>query len=387
MNHLMETYSRLPVRLVKGSGCLVWDDRGREYLDMVAGIAVCNLGHAHPEVVKALQQQAGELFHCSNLYQIPQQEKLADLLARNSFKSKVFFCNSGAEANEGAIKLARKYCSQQGKRGSKIITVKGSFHGRTLATVAATGQDKFRQGFDPIPDGFAVVEYGDISALEKALSPEVGAVMLEPIQGEGGIKVPPPGYLKEVRELCDREGVLMMLDEVQTGLGRTGELFGYMHEQVEPDIMTLAKALGNGFPVGALVARPEVAEAFQPGSHASTFGGNPLAMSCGLATLKYMIREKVAEKSLRQGIYLRNRLSEIRDQHPCIKDIRGKGLMVGVETDADLAFMVQAGLEKGILLNIIKNNIIRLVPPLIISIKEIDRAVETIDSLLKENGL
>ena len=387
MEYLMNTYARLPISLVRGKGCWVWDNTGRAYLDLVAGIAVVNLGHCHPEVVKALKNQAGLLFHCSNLYRIPVQEALAEKLVENSFPGKVFFCNSGAEANEGAIKLIRRACNVKGKRGSTIITFKGSFHGRTLATVAATGQDKFKQGYDPIPEGFKSVAYGDIDALKDAIDKSVGAVMLEPIQGESGINAPPPGFLHKVRALCDKHGLIMALDEVQTGLCRTGRMFAYMHEDITPDIMTLAKALANGFPAGAIIAKPEVAGAFEPGSHASTFGGNPLAMAAGLATITTMRGKDMAGKSMTRGVYFRKRLSELKAQHPSIKDIRGKGLMIGVEFEPAVGFLTKAGLEKGILLNVIKDHVLRLVPPLTISIKEIDQAVDILDIMMKENGL
>ncbi len=387
MQHVMNTYRRLPVGLVRGQGCRVWDEAGREYLDMVAGIAVCNLGHAHPEVVAALQAQAASLFHTSNLYHIPGQERLATMLVEQTFEARVFFCNSGAEANEAAIKLVRKYASDQGLRGSRIVTATGSFHGRTLATVAATGQDRFRQGFDPIPAGFLSVPYGDIEALKEALDETIAAVMLEPVQGEGGIRVPPPGYLAQVRSLCDAKGALLVFDEVQTGMGRTGELFGYRHEGVIPDLMTLAKALGNGFPMGALLARPEVAASFSPGTHASTFGGNPLAAACGIATLGVMTREDIPGFCRVQGAYLRARLEDLASAHACIREVRGRGLMLGVECDADLKDLPALGLDEGILLNVIKDHIIRLVPPLVISGPEIDRAVETLDRLLKRKGL
>ncbi len=387
MKHVMNTYARLPINLVKGSGCTVWDDQGREYLDMMAGIAVCNLGHAHPAVVKALQKQASELFHCSNLYGIPQQFELARLISESTFDAQVFFCNSGAEANEAAIKLVRRYTNTDNDRGCKIITVKGSFHGRTLATVAATGQEKFKQGFNPIPAGFIAVEYGDINALEAAIDDEVAAIMLEPILGESGVRVPVKGYLQQIRQLCNDHNILLVLDEVQTGMGRTGKLFGYMHDEIEPDIMTVAKALGNGFPVGALVAKPSIAAAFTPGTHGSTFGGNPLAMSCGLATLQTMLREEIPEKSMRQGLYLRDQLNQLKAVHPSIKEIRGKGLMVGVEFDADISYLTKASLDSGMLVNVIKERILRFVPPLIISMKEIDRAVNTLDGLLKDKGL
>jgi len=386
MSYVMKTYARLPISLARGKGCKVWDTAGKEYLDLVAGIAVCNLGHAHPAVVAALNEQSEQLFHCSNIYHIPQQELLAEQLVKQAFESRVFFCNSGAEANEAAIKLVRRYSNLRGK-GSKIITARSSFHGRTLGTVAATGQERFQRGFEPIPAGFVNANYGDIDDLARTIDNTVGAVMLEPIQGEGGINVPPPGYLSKVRELCDEKGILLVFDEVQTGMGRTGKLFGYMHEEITPDIMTLAKALGNGFPVGAMLARPNVAEAFEPGVHASTFGGNPLAMACGLATLKTMVSEDIADKSLRQGLYLRDQLSQLRNAHPAIREIRGKGLMVGCEFDADISFMTSAALEKGLLLNVVKGKVIRFVPPLVITVKEIDQAINTIDVILKEKGL
>ena len=387
MEYLMSTPARLPVSLVKGNGCRVTDDTGKVYLDMVAGIAVCNLGHCHPAVVRALQSQAETLFHCSNLYRIPVQEKLAEMLSKNTFNGKVFFCNSGAEANEGAIKLIRRYSSDKGKRGPRIITCSGSFHGRTITTVAATGQVKFSKGFDPITEGFVHVEYGSIEAVKAVLDNAIGGIMLEPIQGESGIRIPPAGYLKELRELCDKTGILMCLDEVQTGFSRTGKLFAYMHEDITPDIMTMAKAFANGFPAGALIAKPEIADVFVPGTHASTFGGNPLAMAAGLATLEVMVNEDMPSRSMKMGAYLTDRLAELQKTHRSLIEIRGKGLMIGAEFDSDIGFMTQAGLAKGILLNVINDRIIRLVPPIVITESEIDMAVSLIDGILKERGL
>ncbi len=387
MGYVMETYSRLPVSLVKGSGCRVWDDTGREYLDMVAGIAVCNLGHCHSKVARALKDQADELFHCSNLYRIPKQELLARMISENSFPAQVFFCNSGAEANEGAIKLVRRYCNTISKRGPKIITLAGSFHGRTLATLTATGQDKVKEGFDPLPAGFMSVPFGDIDAVAEAIDDTIGAVMVEPIQGEGGVRIPPAGYLRKLRKLCDESGLLLVLDEVQTGMARTGELFGYMHEDIVPDVITLAKALGNGFPMGALVARPDIAEAFAPGSHASTFGGNPLAVAASLATFSIMVEEDVPKMSRETGAYLQAEIEEMKRLHPSIKEIRGKGLLIGIEFDADISSLPKDGLAKGAILNVVQKNILRLVPPLVISRGECDEAVSIIDALLKEKGL
>jgi predicted acetylornithine/succinylornithine family transaminase len=387
MKHVMETYSRLPVTLVKGRGCRVWDEQGNDYLDMVAGIAVCNLGHAHPQVVKALQKQADELFHCSNLYRIPQQGALARMISENSFASRIFFCNSGAEANEGAIKLVRRYCNTCSRRGPGIVTLSGSFHGRTLATLTATGQEKVKKGFDPLPGGFITVPFGDIDALKGAVDDSIGAIMLEPIQGEGGIRIPPAGYMRQIRELCDSHGLLLVLDEIQTGMGRTGELFGYMHDGVVPDIMTLAKALGNGFPVGAVVAGPDVAEAFDPGSHASTFGGNPLAMAASLATLTVMLEEGTAGQCRETGAYLTEKLRELASLHSGIREIRARGLMIGLQCDADISSLPKDALKEGILLNVIQGSILRLVPPLIISRGECDEAVEKIHGLLKKKGV
>ncbi len=375
------------MKVVRGRGCLLWDGAGKQYLDMVSGIAVCNLGHAHPEVASALKEQADRLFHCSNLYEIPQQEEVARILSEQAFPAEVFFCNSGAEANEGAIKIVRRYANLNAVRGPLIITAQSSFHGRTLATLAATAQEKHRVGFDPIPDGFLAVPFGDFDALEKAATPEVGGIMLEPIQGEGGINVPPAGYFRRVRELCDRTGILLVLDEIQTGMGRTGKLFGHQHEGITPDIMTLAKALGNGFPVGAVVARPEVTKVMGPGSHASTFGGNPLAMAASLATLKVMLRDDMPRRAAEQGAYLVERLQGFRKDHPAITNVRGRGLMVGAEFDADISFVPAAGIEHGIMLNVIQNRILRFAPPLIVSRPEIDQALDILGAILKERGL
>jgi len=387
VEYLMNTPARLPVGLVKGNGCRVTDEAGKTYLDMVAGIAVCNLGLCHPAVGEALKSQVETLFHCSNLYRIPVQERFAEMLSKNAFNGKLFFCNSGAEANEGAIKLIRRYSADKGKRGSRIITCSGSFHGRTITTVAATGQIKFRKGFDPITEGFVHVDYGSIEAVKEVLDESIGGIILEPIQGESGIRIPPAGYLEELRDLCDRSGILLCLDEVQTGFSRTGKLFAYMHENMTPDIMTMAKAIANGFPAGAIMAREEVAEVFVPGTHASTFGGNPLAMAAGLATLEVMIKEDMPSRSMKMGAYFTGRLQELKKVHPSLIEIRGKGLMIGAEFDTDISFMTKEGLARGILLNTIGDRIIRLVPPIVITESEIDMAVSLIDEILKEKGL
>ncbi len=387
MKHVMNTYSRLPVALVRGSGCRVWDEKGGSYLDMVAGIAVCNLGHAHPRVAEALKEQADKMFHCSNLYRIPLQDDVARMISENSFESRVFFCNSGAEANEGAIKLVRRYCHEHSRKGPGIITFTGSFHGRTLATLSATGQEKVKKGFAPLPEGFKTVEFGDMDALRGAVDDSIGAIMIEPVQGEGGVRIPPKGYLKNIREFCDEHGLLLVLDEVQTGMGRTGELFGYLHEGIQPDIMTLAKGLGNGFPVGAVAARPDVAEVFGPGSHASTFGGNPLAMAAASATLTIMIEQDIPGMCRETGAYLTQGLKEMMSLHSGIREIRSRGLMIGIQCDTDISSIPRDALEKGILLNVVQGSVLRLVPPLIITRRECDEAVEKIDKLLKEKGV
>lgn len=387
MEHVMTTYARLAVRFVRGRGCRLYGEDGREYIDFVAGIAVCNLGHCHPDVVASVREQAQRLFHCSNLYEIPAQERLASLIAHHAFDARVFFCNSGAEANEAAIKLVRRYAASRGKKGRLIVTAHNSFHGRTLATLAATGQDKYRAGFEPLPEGFIHVPFGDYGALEASVTPEVAGIMLEPIQGEGGINVPPEGYFAKVRRLCDERDVLLVLDEVQTGMGRTGRLFAHMHEGITPDIMTLAKALGNGFPVGAAAARPEVASVLSPGTHASTFGGNPLAMVASLATFDVMLRDRIPEKASEKGEYLAGCLKDLAARHPSIKDVRGRGLMVGVEFDGDVSFLVAEALGRGVLFNVIQGRILRFSPPLIIEKGEIDRGVEVLDTILKGKGL
>jgi len=387
MKHVMNTYARQPVRIVRGSGCHLFDDTGRQYLDFVSGIAVCNLGHAHPEVAAAVKEQADRLFHCSNLYEIPQQEAVATILSDQAFPAEVFFCNSGAEANEGAIKLVRRFANLNGMRGPAIITANNSFHGRTLATLAATAQEKYRIGFDPIPDGFKAVPYGDFDALAAAVTPEVGGIMLEPIQGEGGINVPIEGYFRKVRELCDREGVLLVLDEIQTGMARTGRLFAYQHEGITPDIMTLAKALGNGFPVGAVLARPEITRVLGPGAHASTFGGNPLAMAASLATLRVMLRDDITGRARDTGLYLVGQLEAVHKEHPALKAVRGRGLMVGAEFDADISFLPAEGIRHGIMINVIQNRILRFAPPLVVSTAEIDQGLTVIRAILKEKGL
>ncbi len=382
--NIMNTYRRVPIALVKGEGARVWDAEGREYLDFVAGIAVCNLGHSHPKVVKAIKKQAKELMHVSNLYYTRPQAEVAAMLTKHSFADKAFFCNSGAEANEAAIKLARKYSHENlGDDKYEIITMKDSFHGRTMATITATGQEKFQFGFTPLLDGFKYVPFNDPAALEAAITPKTCGVMLEPIQGEGGVIIPDAQYLARVREICDRHKLLMIIDEVQTGIGRTGKMFAYEYSGIQPDIMTLAKALGNGFPVGAMLATDEVSRAFVPGNHASTFGGNLLAMAAAHATLKAIFEEKILENCLEMGGYFLEKLEKLRASHPIIIGTRGRGLMLACALSIEGADIVKACQEKGLLINCTGGKTLRFVPPLMITKKDIDEAIDILDAVME----
>jgi predicted acetylornithine/succinylornithine family transaminase len=382
--NIMQTYKRFPIVLVKGQGQKVWDINGKEYLDFVAGIAVCNLGHSHPGVIDALKKQLEDLTHVSNLYYIEPQARLAKLLVDNSFADKVFFCNSGAEANEAAIKLARKYAHENlGDDKFELITMKDSFHGRTMATITATGQEKFQFGFTPLLQGFNYVPFNDLEALEKAINKKTCGVMVEPIQGEGGVNIPDDKYLKGVRAICDQHNILFILDEVQTGIGRTGKLFGYEHAGVEPDIMTLAKALGNGFPVGAMMAKDKIARSFTAGNHASTFGGNPLAMSAALATLQITLKENILENSRKVGEYFLAQLKKLKDKHKVIKEVRGKGLMLAASLEVEAADIVQKCLQKGLLINSAGAKTLRFVPPLIITNEDVDHAIIILDEAME----
>ena len=382
--HIMNTYRRVPIALVKGEGAKLWDASGREYLDFVAGIAVCNLGHSHPKVVKAIKKQAKELMHVSNLYYTKPQGEVAALLTKHSFADKAFFCNSGAEANEAAIKLARKYAHENlGADKFELITMKDSFHGRTMATITATGQEKFQFGFTPLLDGFTYVPFNDPAALEAAISPRTCGIMLEPIQGEGGVIIPDDGYLANVREICNRHKILMIVDEVQTGIGRTGKLFAYEYSGVKPDIMTLAKALGNGFPVGAMLATDEAARAFSPGNHASTFGGNLLAMAAVKATLETLIKDGVLDHCQRMGSYFLARLQDLKARHALISEVRGRGLMLACSLTIDGADIVTSCQEKGLLINCTGGKTLRFVPPLIVEEKDIDAAISILDDVME----
>ncbi|MDW7712468.1 MAG: acetylornithine transaminase [Deferrisomatales bacterium] len=386
--YLMATYARSPVALVRGQGVRVWDADGRQYFDFLAGIAVCNLGHCHPDVVAAIREQAGTLLHVSNLYHIEPQARLAQLLVEHTFADRAFFCNSGAEANEAAIKLARKYQKDRGHgRRTEIVSATMSFHGRTLATLTATGQAKVRTGFDPLPGGFSYVPYDDIEALADAVGPQTAAVLLEPIQGEGGIRVPEPGYLPQVRELCDARGALLIFDEVQTGMGRTGTFLACEQEGVAPDLCSLAKGLGGGVAIGALLATEETAESFGPGTHASTFGGNPLAAAAALAAVRTLLGDGILPHCRRMGAYLTSGLRAAVASHPAVASVRGRGLLVGVELAPGYpaAHVVRELLERGFLTGTAGEGVLRLAPPLIVEREEIDALLaalgETLSSL------
>ncbi len=380
---LMPTYAPSPISIVRGRGSRVYDLEGREYLDFVAGIAVNTLGHAHPDLVAAIQKQAQHLLHASNLYYTEPQVKLAKALVDHSFAKKVFFCNSGAEANEAAIKLSRRYAHQKhGPDRYEIITMLNSFHGRTMATLTATGQEKVQKGFEPLLPGFKYVPLNDLPELEKALSAKTAAVMLELVQGEGGVHVADRTYLKSLRELCRQHDVLLVFDEVQTGMGRTGTLFAYEQLGVHPDIMTLAKGLGGGVPIGACLATDEVAAAFSPGAHASTFGGNPLACAAALAVLRVLLEGRVLEQSRRMGDYLAKGLLDLKDRLHIVKDVRGLGLLQGMELTIEGKPVVDDCLARGLLINCTMERVLRFVPPLIIAQHEIDRLLDTLSQIL-----
>ena len=380
---MAKTYNRFPIVLTKGQGCRLWDAEGREYIDFVSGIAVCNLGHAHPKVSEALSKQADVLLHVSNLYYTEPQIELANRLTQNSFADRVFFCNSGAEANEAAIKLARKYVKDKGeKERYRIITMEKSFHGRTMATLSATGQDKIKKGFEPVLEGFDHIPFNDIDALRKSIGPSTCAVLLEPIQGEGGVRCPDPDYLKTVRRLCDETGILLIFDEIQTGMGRTGKLFAYEHFGIEPDIMTLAKALANGLPIGAMLAREDVAESFGPGAHASTFGGTPIVTAASAQVIKVLLEENVIRHGEEMGAYFKEKLSGLKAGHESIVDVRGMGLLLGMKLNIEGDAIVNSCMEKGFLINCIQGNILRFIPPLIIEKEEIDALVACLDKML-----
>ena len=381
--YVMNTYGRFPIALVKGDGSKIWDADGKQYIDFVGGLAVTSLGHCHPEVTAAMYKQAQELGHTSNLYWIKPQVELAKLLVENSVFDKVFFANSGAEANEGAIKLARKYSNNKyGSDRYEIITMKSSFHGRTMATLTATGQEKVQKGFAPLLDGFKYVPFNDIKALEVAITEKTCAVMIEPVQGEGGVHVAHNKYLQEIEQLCKEKDLLLIVDEIQCGMSRTGKLFAYEHSGIKPQIMTLAKALGNGTAIGTMLAVDEVAQSFGPGDHASTFGGNFLACSAGKIVLEIMLREGFFENVAAIGNYTIDRLNELKKEYPIIKEVRGLGLLIGVEIEGESLPIVKKAMEKGLLLSAAGGSVVRFLPNLTVDKQTVDEAVEIFKSII-----
>lgn len=383
---LIHTYRRFPAAMVRGEGCRLWDENGREYLDFLSGIAVCVLGHCQPEVTRAIRNQAGELVHVSNLFYTRPQIELAELLVRNSFADRVFFANSGAEANEAAIKLARIY-SAPGKY--EIISLLGSFHGRTLAAVAATGQPHFHRGFEPMPEGFINAEFGDLQALEALISPQTCAILCEPIQGESGVRPLSQGYLQGIRALCDRHGLLLIFDEVQTGLGRTGTLFAHEQLGVTPDIMTLAKALGSGLPLSAMLTTEKIAAAFTPGTHAATFGGNPVSCAAGVVVLRQLLAPGFLEAVRDTGAYFMAELQGLAGKFPQFASgARGRGLLLGLTlTEKGIAHgaeIVNRMFERGLIINFTGNQVLRFVPPLIVTRNDIDTLIRELEAVFAE---
>ena len=383
--HIFSTYARLPVVFVRGRGVRLWDESGKEYLDFLAGIAVCGLGHCHPEVTRVLSQQADTLVHVSNLFYTCPQVQLAAELTRLSFADKVFFSNSGAEANEAALKLARKYSKDRHGAGRfHVISMKDSFHGRTLATLSATGQEKVHKGFEPLVGGFAFVDFNSLEAVEKAITDRTCAVLVEPIQGEGGINFPAPGYLRELKALCERYDLLLIFDEVQVGMGRTGTLFAHEQEGVTPDIMTLAKALGNGLPIGAMLATNQVAQAFVPGTHATTFGGTPLVTAVAARVLELISAPAFLAKVREVGGYFTERLNQLKERHGLVREVRGRGLLIGVELTVPGAKIVEKCLARGFVINCTHDTVLRFAPPLIVEKNEIDQLIQVLDEVLGE---
>ena len=382
----MSTYNRLPVQFERGEGIWLWDSENRQYLDALSGIAVCGLGHAHPAVTRAIAEQAGKLVHTSNLYGIALQEQLADRLCELSGMDRVFFSNSGAESNEAAIKIARLFGHSKNIDNPAIIVMENSFHGRTLATLTATGNRKVQAGFEPLVQGFIRVPYNDLEAIRTvaANSQSVAAILLEPIQGEGGINIPDAGYLDGIRAICDDNDWLMMLDEIQTGMGRTGKWFAYQHSHASPDVTTLAKALGNGVPVGACLARGKAAEMMQPGSHGTTFGGNPLACRAAIAVLDSLEQQQCVANAEKLGAHMLTGFSAALADVEGINEIRGQGLMIGIELDRPCGELVQKAVTQGLLINVTADRVVRLLPPLILTDKQADMIVEQVSNLIRE---
>jgi acetylornithine aminotransferase len=384
MQHVMPTYGRQPVTFSHGEGAWLWDTDGKRYLDALCGIAVTGLGHAHPKITAALSEQAGRLIHCSNLYRIQGQQQLADRLCELASMDNVFFCNSGAEANEAAIKIARLYGHRKGVSKPSIVVMEQSFHGRTMATLSATGSRKVQAGFEPLLGGFARVPYNDIAAVEVAAAnnPDIVAVLVEPVQGEGGINIPDDGYLDALRAICDRKNWLLMLDEIQTGMGRTGAWFAHQLTASKPDVMTLAKGLGNGFPIGACLARGAAAEVLQPGSHGSTFGGNPLGCAAAMTTLTVIDEDNLLARANELGEAITGGLARKLAGVPGIRQLRNKGLMIAIELDEPCGELVARGLEAGFLINVTADKVVRLLPPLIMSDEQAQQLVDGVAALI-----
>jgi acetylornithine/N-succinyldiaminopimelate aminotransferase len=381
--YVITSYTRNPIAIVKGKGSWVWDANGKKYLDLFPGWGVNGLGHCHPNVIKAIKKQSKTLMHMPNNYYMEPQARLAELLIKNSFPGKCFFCNSGAEANESAIKLARKFGSQNGRY--EIITCFNSFHGRTLTTITATAQPKYQEGFQPLVPGFKYVPFGDISATRKAISPQTIAIMIEPVQGEGGIQMAHPEFFQQLRILCNEQKLLLIFDEVQTGMGRTGEIFCFKNFCIEPDIITLAKALGSGPAIGAMIAKQHIQDVLTPGTHASTFGGNPLACSAAIAVFETIQKNLLLEKTKELGAYLKNQLLNIAKLYPSvIKEVRGIGLMTGVELYVPGAEIVKKCLEKGLIINCTHDTVLRIMPAMTVTKKELDCGLSILSSIIKE---
>jgi acetylornithine/N-succinyldiaminopimelate aminotransferase len=388
-NSLFPNYgSRYGLTFVKGEGSRLWDEQGKEYLDLMSGIAVTNLGHVPKQVTERLKEQIDQLWHTSNLFHIPNQEKLAQLLTDNSCGDAVFFCNSGAEANEAAIKLARRYFNKVlgMPEQYEIITFQQSFHGRTLATLTATGQEKVKDGFAPLPEGFVFAPYNDAEALKQLIGPKTCAIMLEMVQGEGGVNRAEPEFIKQVTALCEQHGLLLIIDEIQTGIGRTGKLFAYEHYGIQPDIFTLAKGLGSGMPIGAMVGKEKLREAFSAGSHGSTFGGNYLSTTAGVATLETILNEKLSERAAEMGDYIVNELSKQLADNPLVKEVRGLGLLIGIECTQPVADLVTTLQEQAVLVISAGPNVIRLAPSLLITKEDVDRGISVISSVLSKQA-
>ncbi|HEY9018131.1 acetylornithine transaminase [Thiomicrospira sp.] len=383
---LMNTYARLPVMFTEGEGATLYDDQGKAYLDAVSGIAVCSLGHAHPAISQALCEQSKRLIHTSNLYRVENQEKLGEALIRLSGMDRVFFGNSGAEANEAAIKIARKTASDRGIENPEILVMESSFHGRTMATLSATGNKKVQEGFAPLVQGFVRVPYNQVEAVEKAIAehPNLIAILVEPVQGEGGVFVPDAGYLKALRQLCDQHNLLLMIDEIQTGVGRTGKWFAYQHEGILPDVLTLAKALGNGVPIGACLASGKAASAFGPGNHGTTFGGNPLACAAGLAVINTLEQHDYISQVAKQGEQIMAAFRDTLADQKGVVEVRGKGYMIGIQLDRPCAELVKLALDKGLLINVTRGDTVRLLPPFVISEAQTAQLVGDLSQLIIE---